>query len=101
MPDNRLLLQVKDAPFDRPVMAKFASDGTLKMLAYLVVLYDPSPPQLIGIEEPENQLHPRLLAELVEECRGASERTQLMITTHSPRVSASKKRPISKPRSMR
>lgn len=84
MADGRLLLQIKDAPFDRPVLAKFASDGTLKMLAYLVVLYDPSPPQLVGIEEPENQLHPRLLTELAEECRVASERTQLMITTHSP-----------------
>ena len=54
------------------------------MLAYLTVLYDPDPPQLIGIEEPENQLHPRLLPELAEECRAASARTQLMVTTHSP-----------------
>ena len=84
MADGRLLLQIKDAPFDRPVLAKFASDGTLKMLAYLIVLYDPAPPQLVGIEEPENQLHPRLLPELAEECRAASQRTQLMITTHSP-----------------
>lgn len=84
MPDGRLLLQIKDAPFERPVLAKFASDGTLKLLAYLAVLYDPNPPQFIGIEEPENQLHPRLLPELAEECRGASERTQLMVTTHSP-----------------
>ncbi|QYU68128.1 AAA family ATPase [Leptolyngbya sp. 15MV] len=30
MPDGRLLLQIKDAPFERPIMAKFASDGTLK-----------------------------------------------------------------------
>ena len=84
MPDGRLLLQVKDAPFEKPVMAKFASDGTLKMLAYLTLLYDPEPPQLIGIEEPENQLHPRLLAELAEECRAASAASQLMVTTHSP-----------------
>ncbi len=82
--DGRLLLQIKDAPFDRPVLAKYASDGTLKLLAYLTVLYDPSPPQLVGIEEPENQLHPRLLPELAEECRNASSRTQLMVTTHSP-----------------
>jgi predicted ATPase len=84
MADGRLLLQIKDAPFERPILAKFASDGTLKMLAYLTVLYDPDPPQLIGIEEPENQLHPRLLPELAEECRVASARTQLMVTTHSP-----------------
>ena len=39
------------------------------MLAYLVMLHDPSPPPFIGIEEPENFLHPRLLPELAEECR--------------------------------
>jgi predicted ATPase len=84
MADGRLLLQIKDAPFDKPVLAKFASDGTLKMLAYLTVLYDPMPPLLVGIEEPENQLHPRLLPELAEECRKAAAQSQLMVTTHSP-----------------
>lgn len=84
MPDGRLLLQIKDAPFSHPVLARFASDGTLKMLAYLMLLYDPAPPPFIGIEEPENFLHPRLLPELAEECRAASERTQLLVTTHSP-----------------
>ena len=84
MPDGRLLLQIKDAPFNHPVLARFASDGTLKMLAYLVLLYDPEPPPFIGIEEPENFLHPRLLPELAEECRAACRRTQLFVTTHSP-----------------
>ena len=84
MPDGRLLLQIKDAPFSNPVLARFASDGTLKMLAYLVVLFDPTPPPFIGIEEPENFLHPRLLYELAEECRSATERTQILATTHSP-----------------
>ena len=84
MQDGRLLLQIKDAPFDEPVLARFASDGTLKMLAYLVLLYDPEPPPFIGIEEPENFLHPRLLYELAEECREACARTQLLVTTHSP-----------------
>jgi predicted ATPase len=84
MPDGRLLLKIKDAPFKHPVLARFASDGTLKILAYLVLLYDPVPPPFIGIEEPENFLHPRLLPELAEECRAASERTQLLVSTHSP-----------------
>ncbi|XXS86295.1 AAA family ATPase [Sorangium sp. So ce362] len=82
--DGRLLLQLKDAPFAEPIQARFASDGTLKMLAYLTVLYDPEPWPLIGIEEPENFLHPRLLPELAEECRVASEKSQLFVTTHSP-----------------
>ncbi|MBN1518286.1 AAA family ATPase [Candidatus Sumerlaeota bacterium] len=84
MQDGHLLLQIKDAPFDTPVQARFASDGTLKMLSYLVVLMDPEPPQFIGIEEPENFLHPRLLPELAEECRAASDHSQLLATTHSP-----------------
>jgi len=82
--DGRLVLRIKDAPFDTPVLAKYASDGTLKLLAYLLVLYDPAPPQLVGIEEPENFLHPRLLPGLAEECRKAAARTQLFVTTHSP-----------------
>lgn len=84
MPDGRLLVQIKDAPFEQPVLSKYASDGTMKMLAYLTVLYDPEPPRFIGIEEPENFLHPRLLPELAEECRAAAERSQLLITSHSP-----------------
>lgn len=82
--DGRLLLTLKDAPFDEPVLARFASDGTIKLLVYLIQLHDPHPPPLIGIEEPENFLHPRLLPELAEECAGASQHTQLLVTTHSP-----------------
>jgi predicted ATPase len=82
--DGRLLLRIKDAPFNDPILARFASDGTLKLLAYLVLLHDPAPPKLIGIEEPENLLHPRLMYSLAEDFRGASERSQLLVTTHSP-----------------
>ena len=84
MMDGRPLLQIKDAPFEKPILAKFASDGMLKMLSYLTLLYAPDPPQLIGIEKPENYLHPRLLNGLVEEYGEASALSQLMITTHSP-----------------
>lgn len=82
--DNRLILRLKDAPFDEPILAKFASDGTLKMLAYLIMLHDPDPAPLIGIEEPENQLHHKLLPILADEFREASERSQIFVTTHSP-----------------
>ena len=77
-------LQIKDAPFEQPILAKFASDGTLKLLAYLTLLYDPQPPQLIGIEQPENYLHPRLLTCFVEDCFKALMGSQFIITTHSP-----------------
>jgi predicted ATPase len=84
MPNGNLLLQIKDAPFDQPILSKFVSDGTMKMLSYLTVLYDPEPAHFIGIEEPENFLHPRLLPELAEACRDASANSQLLITSHSP-----------------
>ena len=84
MPDGRLLLQIEDAPFGEPILARFASDGTLKMLAYLVMLHDPDPPPFLGVEEPENFLHPRLLHGLAEECLKAAEATQIFTTTHSP-----------------
>lgn len=84
MPDGRLLLRIKDIPFRTPILSRYASDGTMKMLAYLVLLNDPKPPRLIGIEEPENQLHPRLLQGLAEECRKATNSSQLLVTTHSP-----------------
>jgi predicted ATPase len=84
MADGRLLLQLMDAPFTRPILARFSSDGTLKMLAYLTLFGDPTPPPFVGIEEPENHLHPRLLPELAEGCKEASTRMQILITTHSP-----------------
>ena len=84
MADSRLLLRVKDAPFSAPVLSRFVSDGTLKLLACLTLLHAPAPPRLIGIEEPENFLHPRLLTELARECQHTAERAQLITTTHSP-----------------
>ena len=84
LPTGHLLLTVKDAPFEEGVQARYVSDGTLKMLAYLIQLYDPAPPPFLGIEEPENFLHPKLLYELAEECETASRRMQMVVTTHSP-----------------
>jgi len=55
------------------------------MFAYLLLLHDPKPHPLLCVEEPENQLYPELLVELVEEFREYSERGgQVSITSHSP-----------------
>ncbi|WAE72033.1 AAA family ATPase [Streptomonospora nanhaiensis] len=82
-PDGRLVLLVRDQEFERPVLARYVSDGTLKMLSYLVVLADPDPSPFIGIEEPENFLYPSLLPGLAARCRGAAQKSQVLVTTHS------------------
>jgi ATPase len=84
MDDGRLLLLLKDKPFEKPVMARYASDGTLRLLAYLTLLHSPVPVPVIGIEEPENQLHPKVVPALAESIRRLSRKSQVFVTTHSP-----------------
>ena len=59
------------------------SDGTLRYLCLLAILCDPSPPPLVCIEEPELGLHPDILPTVARLLKAASERTQLIVTTHS------------------
>lgn len=59
------------------------SDGTVRYLCLLAILCDPEPPSLICIEEPELGLHPDILPKLADLLIRASERTQLIVTTHS------------------
>ena len=65
------------------VPATRLSDGTLRWLCLLAILLDPTPPPLVCIEEPELGLHPDVLPTLAQLLREASERTQLIVTTHS------------------
>ncbi|MBT8420843.1 MAG: AAA family ATPase [Gammaproteobacteria bacterium] len=84
-PDGRLLLSFQDGAFRDPFIDKYVSDGTIKMFAYLVLLYDPEPHPLLCVEEPENQLYPKLLWELAEEFRTyADHGGQVFVSTHSP-----------------
>ncbi|WP_395145851.1 AAA family ATPase [Armatimonas sp.] len=83
--DGRLVLRFQDGSFKDPFIARYVSDGTIKMFAYLVLLYDPKPHPLLAVEEPENQLYPELLQELLEEFRGYALRGgQVFASTHSP-----------------
>ena len=67
----------------REIPATRLSDGTLRYLWLLAILLHPDPPPLIAIEEPELGLHPDLLPTLADLLVDASERTQLVVTTHS------------------
>jgi predicted ATPase len=61
-----------------------ASFGTVRALALLAMLHDPNPPKLSCIEEIDHGLHPHVLDKIVERLRSASQRTQLLLATHSP-----------------
>ena len=83
--EGRILLKFQDGAFADPFLARYVSDGTIKMLAYLVLLFDPSPHPLLCVEEPENQLYVSLLEELAEDFRQYANRGgQVMVSTHSP-----------------
>lgn len=68
---------------DIVVPATRLSDGTLRYLNLLSILCHPQPPPLVCIEEPELGLHPDILPTLSELLREASERCQVIVTTHS------------------
>ena len=83
--EGRVLLRFQDGAFKDPFLSRYVSDGTIKMFAYLVLLYDPDPHPLLCVEEPENQLYPQLLYELSEEFSVyANKGGQVFISTHSP-----------------
>jgi predicted ATPase len=67
----------------RFIPAHRLSDGTLRFLCLLAILCHPDPPPLICIEEPELGLHPDLISTIAKLLIDASQRTQLIVTTHS------------------
>jgi predicted ATPase len=74
---------VKERGIPDPISAWRLSDGTLKFLCLLAVLLHPEPPPLICIEEPELGLHPDAVTVVADALREASERCQIIVTTHS------------------
>jgi predicted ATPase len=86
--DRRLLLKFDEEGYQDPFYQQSMSDGTLKMLAYGVLLEDPEPRPLIGIEEPENGLYIELIERLsrnfVDHTARKRAPTQIFVTTHSP-----------------
>ena len=85
--DRRLLLEFHAKGYEQPFFQQDMSDGTLKLLAYFLLMEDPDPAPLIGIEEPENGLHHQLLALLAHELKAFAAKSkgpQVLVTTHSP-----------------
>ena len=82
--DQRIQLRVRWKTLNREQSAADLSDGTLRFLFLLTVLASPNPAPLIAIDEPETGLHPSMLPIIAEYAVDASQRTQVIMTTHSP-----------------
>lgn len=83
--DGRPVLRFQDSSFTEPFNARFVSDGTIKVFAYLTLIYNPELHPILAVETPENHLYPKLIPELVDEFRYYAKRGgQVFVTTHSP-----------------
>ncbi len=76
-------LYIREKGFSTPTPAARLSEGTLRYLCLLTLLLDPTPPPIICLEEPEAGLHPHVVSQIAELLIDASQRTQLIVTTHS------------------
>lgn len=87
MPNGQLVLKFREAGFNHFFYSQKMSDGTLKLVAYYLLLNEKNPRSLVFIEEPENGLYHQYLGDLAIEMRkivGSGYKRQLFVTTHSP-----------------
>ncbi len=82
---GRLVVKVKEAN-GLQIPFRNLSDGTLRMIGYCSLLYSPDIPTLIAIEEPERNLHPGILEDVASILKKLSQKTQVVITTHSSQL---------------
>ena len=85
---SRLEIMLSLPGLQRPLGCKELSDGTLRYVCLLATLFSPRPPSLLVLNEPETSLHPDLLSPLAALLEKASERSQLIVTTHSDVLAA-------------
>ena len=83
---SRAELMIREKGLSSSLPATRLSDGTLRFLALMAILCHPEPPPLVCIEEPELGLHPDIIPIIAELLESASQRTQLIVTTHSVKL---------------
>ena len=82
--EDRFYFVQKEEDLEFSVHQMGVSSGTLRMLALMTALHGEPGANLLGIEEPENYVHPSALSAFVDYLRDTRERVQFMVTTHSP-----------------
>jgi predicted ATPase len=81
--DGWFSIELRQTGLLRPLSGGELSDGTLRFLLLAAALLSPSPPSLLVLNEPETSLHPEVLPAAADLIRRASERTQVVVVTHS------------------
>ncbi len=82
--EGQTYLALQERGFSQRIPSWAMSDGTLRLLGQLAVLFSPDPPAMACFEEPENCIHPRLLELIVDALKSTSQKIQILVTTHSP-----------------
>jgi predicted ATPase len=80
--DGTTHVAIKEKSFKNPFDHHQISDGTLTILAHLLIAFSPSKAEFIGVEEPEDYVHPKLLKFLVDVFKASG--TQVLMVSHSP-----------------
>ncbi len=80
----QVLVVIREKGISRSMYPWDLSDGMLRFLCLAAALLNPIPPPVVAIDEPELGLHPGLLPVVAELIKAAAERTQVLVTTHSP-----------------
>jgi predicted ATPase len=84
--DKSLLFKLQEEYFEKQYLpASLISDGTINITALIIALYFEKKPITI-IEEPERNIHPYLISKVVEMMKEASQKKQIIVSTHNPEV---------------
>ncbi len=83
-PDKSFSYKIKEHYSDKYFYANFLSDGTVSLLAIIIALYFEEESNVIVLEEPERNIHPRLLSNILASAEDVSEEKQIILTTHNP-----------------
>ena len=84
--NGRVYMKWRSKTLNRELSPADLSDGTILFLMLSAILLSPEPPPIICIDEPELGMHPSMLGIIAELIKDASNRTQLIVSTHSPEL---------------
>lgn len=82
----QVLVRVREKGMQRSMELWELSDGMLRFLCLTSALLNPLPPPFVMVDEPETGLHPRLMPVVADMIKTSAERTQVLVTTHSPEL---------------